>query len=578
MYKKVLLLLFLIAVSIVIFINDDTKVIIFGIAVFLIGMFFMEDGFKIFSGGYLENILKNSTSTLFKSISTGVISTSIIQSSSLISIIVISFLGAGLISLGGAIGVVFGSNLGTTTTAWIISLFGVKVHIASFAMPMLILGVILKFSSNKNLNGLGYVLIGLGFVFLGISYMKDGFETLKDGMNLANYAIQGPLGVFVYVLLGMIATVIIQSSSATLALIITALATNQIVYVNAIELAIGANIGTTITAILGSLASNENGKRLAVAHFIFNMVTAFFAIVFLSQLSNIVLFISEFFNIAKDDFVMQLAIFHTLFNVIGILLVAPFTKRLVKFLETLFVKKNISIYTRAIYLETNHKDVPSIALNALTKEMDRLYDSSIEVISHSLNLHRHDYLGKDNYKKIVILNHDYIDTDVDDFYKKRMKYLYGDIMYYATIYEENMNFEQKNDVAKIKLVCRDLVEAVKDIKHLQKNLNKYIISPNTNIKKQYSKLRLNIVNIIYLMEKLKDCENQQDYNKKIIKSKEKLERLDYIKNKKIDKLIRNNLIDSNMATSLINDSKYTIDIAKKISNAAKVICLKRKYL
>lgn len=578
MYKKVLLLLFLIAVSIVIFINDDTKVIIFGIAVFLIGMFFMEDGFKIFSGGYLENILKNSTSTLFKSISTGVISTSIIQSSSLISIIVISFLGAGLISLGGAIGVVFGSNLGTTTTAWIISLFGVKVQIGSFAMPMLILGVILKFSSNKNLNGLGFILIGLGFVFLGISYMKDGFETLKDGMNLANYAIQGPLGVFVYVLLGMIATVIIQSSSATLALIITALATNQIVYVNAIELAIGANIGTTITAILGSLASNENGKRLAVAHFIFNMVTAFVAIVFLNQLSSIVLLISEFFNIAKDDYVMQLAIFHTLFNVIGILLLVPFTKRLVKFLETLFVKKNISIYTRAIYLETNHKDVPSIALNALTKEMDRLYDSSIEVISHSLNLHRHDYLGKDNYKKIVILNHDYIDTDVDDFYKKRMKYLYGDIMYYATIYEENMNFEQKNDVAKIKLVCRDLVEAVKDIKHLQKNLNKYIISPNTNIKKQYSKLRLNIVNIIYLMEKLKDCENQQDYNKKIIKSKEKLERLDYIKNKKIDKLIRNNLIDSNMATSLINDSKYTIDIAKKISNAAKVICLKRKYL
>jgi len=578
MYKKVLLLLFLITVSIVIFINDDTKVIIFGIAVFLIGMFFMEDGFKIFSGGYLENILKNSTSTLFKSISTGLISTSIIQSSSLISIIVISFLGAGLISLGGAIGVVFGSNLGTTTTAWIISLFGVKVHIASFAMPMLILGVILKFSSNKNLNGLGYVLIGLGFVFLGISYMKDGFETLKEGLNLANYALQGPLGVFVYVFLGMIATVIIQSSSATLALIITALATNQIIYINAIELAIGANIGTTITAILGSLASNENGKRLAVAHFVFNMVTAFVAIVFLSQLSNIVLFISEFFNIAKDDYVMQLAIFHTLFNVIGILLVAPFTKRLVKFLETLFVKKNVSIYTRAIYLETNHKDVPSIALNALTKEMDRLYDIAIEVISHSLNLHRHDYLGKDNYKKIVILNHDYIDTDVDDFYKKRMKYLYGDIMYYATIYEENMDFEQKSDVAKIKLVCRDLVEAVKDIKHLQKNLKKYIISPNTNIKKQYSKLRLNIVNIIYLMEKLKDCENQEDYNEKIIKSKEKLERLDYIKNKKIDKLIRNNLIDSNMATSLINDSKYTIDIAKKISNAAKVICLKRKYL
>jgi len=578
MYKKLLFIAFLIFVSILIFINDDSKVIIFGIAIFLIGMFFMEDGFKIFSGGFLEKVLQNSTNNLLKSISTGIITTSIIQSSSLISIIVISFSGAGLISLSGAIGVIFGSNIGTTATTWLVSLFGLKINIASFAMPMLIIGVIFKFISHKTLNGIGYVLIGLGFVFLGISYMKEGFETLKDGINLANYAMEGYLGVIVYVLIGMFATVILQSSSATLALIITALATNQIIYINALELAIGANIGTTITAVLGSLASNENGKRLAVAHLIFNAVTAIFAIIFLYQLEEVVLNISEAFGIAKDNYVLQLAIFHTLFNIIGVLLVVPFTKKLVEFLNGLFIVEKKSIYTRAIYLEMNHKDVPSVALNALTKEMDRLYDSSIEVISHSLNLHRHDYFGKENLRKIVLSNHELIDTDVDDFYNKRIKYLYSDIMYYATIYEENMDFEQKNDVAKIKLVCRDLVEAIKDIKNLQKNLNKYIDSPNKNIKKQYNKLRFNIINIINLLEKLKDCENEKDYNEKIIKSKDKLDKLDYIKNRRIDKLIRNNLIDSNMATSLINDSKFTINIAKKISNVAKVICLKRKYL
>lgn len=578
MYKKVLFSLLILTLGFFIFDNENTKVIIFGIAIFLIGMFFMEDGFKAFSGGFLENILEKSTNNLFKAITTGVLTTSVIQSSSLISIIVISFLSAGVISLSGAIGVIFGSNLGTTTTAWIVSIFGVKIDIASFSMPMLIFGVVLKFTSNKVLNGIGFILIGLGFVFLGISYMKEGFETLKEGLDLASFAIEGYLGVVVYVLIGMAATVIIQSSSATLALIITALATSQIVYVNALELAIGANIGTTITAILGSLASNENGKRLAVAHFIFNIVTAIFAIVFLHQLSSVVLSISNFMGLASDDYVMQLAIFHTLFNIIGILLVAPFTNQLVKFLEKLFVKDSVSLYLRAEYLELNYKEVPTLALRALTQELDRFYANCIEVISHSLNLHRHDFIGKEHLRQIIKSKKDILQTDVDDFYNKKIKYLYGDIMYYATIYEENMDYEQKSDVSKIKLACRDLVEAVKDVKHLQKNLNKYLRSPNENIQREYNKLRLNIANMINLIDKLKDCENKKDYNDKLNRSKDKLERLDYIKTKRIDKLIRNNQIDSAMATSLINDSNFTIDIVKKISNVAKIICLKSKYL
>lgn len=578
MYRKVLFSILALSLAYFIFDNENAKVIVFGIAIFLIGMFFMEDGFKAFSGGFLERILEKSTNNLFKAISTGVLTTSIIQSSSLISIIVISFLSAGVISLTGAIGVIFGSNLGTTTTAWIVSIFGVKIDIASFSMPMLIFGVVLKFTSNKTLNGLGYILMGLGFVFLGISYMKEGFETLKEGLNLASFAMEGYLGVVVYVLIGMVATVIIQSSSATLALIITALATSQIVYINALELAIGANIGTTITAVLGSLASNENGKRLAVAHFIFNIVTAIFAIIFLHQLAGVVLFLSGVVGLSNDDYVMQLAIFHTLFNIIGILLVAPFTKQLVNYLEKLFIKDSVSLYIRAEYLELAHKDVPQIAMKSLTKELDRFYANCIEVISHSLNLHRHEFIGKEHIRKIIKDKKDILETDVDDFYNKKIKYLYGDIMYYATIYEENMDYEQKSDVSKIKFACRDLVEAVKDVKHLQKNLNKYLRSPNENIQREYNKLRLNIANMINIMDKLKDCENKKDYNDKLVKSKDKLKRLDYIKNKKIDKLIRNNQIDSNMATSLINDSNFTIDIAKKISNVAKIICLKSKYL
>ena len=122
---------------------------------------------------------------------------------------------------------------------------------------MLIFGVIMQFSKHHTYKGLGSVLIGLGFIFLGIAYMKEGFETLKQGLDLAEYAMEGYLGVFVYILFGAVATVVIQSSSATMAIIITALATGQIDYINALSLAIGANIGTTVTAALGALASNR---------------------------------------------------------------------------------------------------------------------------------------------------------------------------------------------------------------------------------------------------------------------------------------------------------------------------------
>ena len=263
---------FMLVLAYIVFSSDDYKIIIGGIAIFLIGMIFMDDGFKLFSGGALEKLLAKSTKTLPRSIGTGFVATSIMQSSSLVSIIIISFLSAGLMSLSGAIGVIFGSNIGSTTTAWIISSFGVKIDMAVYAMPMIIFGVGFKLSDKHTLKGFGNVLIGLGFIFLGIEYMKDGFETLKNGIDLSSFQMEGYLGALVYILVGIVATVVIQSSAATMAIIITALVSGQIIYINAIELAIGANIGTTITAILGAMTSNSNGKRLALAHLIFNLV------------------------------------------------------------------------------------------------------------------------------------------------------------------------------------------------------------------------------------------------------------------------------------------------------------------
>ncbi|MGE3611926.1 MAG: Na/Pi symporter, partial [Sulfurimonas sp.] len=239
MLRKYYFQFFLLSLAFVLFYGGHYTLIIAGIAIFLVGMLFMEEGFGLFSGGVLESVLQASTDTLAKAIGTGFVATAIMQSSSLVSIIVISFLSAELITLSGAIGVVFGSNIGSTTTAWIISAFGVKIDIATFAMPMVIFGVVLKFAQSKSYQGFGKILLGLGFVFLGIDYMKDGFEVLQQRFDISKFAVEGYIGALVYVSLGVVATVVMQSSAATMALVITALAANQIIYINALELAIG---------------------------------------------------------------------------------------------------------------------------------------------------------------------------------------------------------------------------------------------------------------------------------------------------------------------------------------------------
>lgn len=577
MFKKYYYYIFLFLLALVLFYKHDYKIIIAGVAIFLIGMTFMEDGFKFFSGGVLEGVLQVSTETLPKAIGTGFLATAIMQSSSLVSIIIISFLSAELITLSGAIGVIFGSNIGSTTTAWIVSSFGLKIDIASFAMPMIIFGTVLKFSQSKNYHGVANILLGLGFIFLGIDYMKDGFEVLQSKLDLSKYALDGYLGALIYILLGVVATVIMQSSAATMAIIITALATNQIIYINALELAIGANIGTTITAILGALSSNSNGKRVAAAHLIFNLTTAFVAIIFLYQLKDFTEVLASKIGIGDSNYAMKLALFHTIFNILGVLLVAPFTKKLVKYLETLFIEANI--YTlKPLYLDKVVINVPDAAIEAIKKETIRLYDSAIEAISHSISLHRHEFIKSPDIQSVVKNSQININTNVDEFYAKKIKSLYSDIIYYATLSQENMNQESQNHVYDLKLASREIIEAIKNVRDLQKNIYYYSKSKNSYVKDEYNNIRTYIAKTIDTINMLREHEDEIDVLSSIELLRENIKALDNIKNSRIDTLIRENKIDSKMATSLINDSSFAYEVAQKLLQAATILWIKDRDL
>ncbi|NOQ78177.1 MAG: Na/Pi cotransporter family protein [Gammaproteobacteria bacterium] len=558
--------------------NENAKTIIAGIAIFLIGMHYMENGFKLFSGGALEAILEKFTSTTPKAIGTGFLATAVVQSSSLVSVIIISFLSAELIGLSSAVGVVFGSNIGTTTTAWLVSSLGLKIKIAQYALPMLIFGVIMQFSKHNTYKGLGNVLIGLGFIFLGIAYMKEGFETLKEGLHLAEYAMAGYLGIFVYIFFGAVATVVIQSSSATMAIIITALATGQIDYINALSLAIGANIGTTVTAVLGALASNKNGKRLAVAHFIFNIITGLIAIVFIYQLKDIVDAIAPILSISESNYAMKLALFHTIFNVIGVMVVSPFIQHLVKFLETLFVKHEEG-RGQPKYLTDEVMEIPASALEALRKETIHLYDKSLEAIVHAMNLHRKEIFSDEEIQEIVERSNLKIDIDIDKVYQNDIKNLYSEILRYSSKSQAYMDMEGNNRVYELKLTARNIIEMVKDIRELQKNLNSFTKSKNWFMIHEYNELRKELITIFRRIEEIRHNEiDATEIMTQLQVLKEKAADNEFALNKNIDALIRDHKIDSKMASSLINDVGFTHSISKKLLSTAAVLWVKDELI
>ena len=574
MLQKILLPTILLILGYGFWISPNFKEIAAGVAIFLFGMLSLEEGFKAFSGGVLEKILQKSTDKLYKSIGFGFVATAIMQSSSLVSVLTISFLGAGLIGLTQGIGIILGANIGTTTGAWLMAGFGLKVKISAYAMPMLAFGVILIFQKSKSLKGIGYVLAGLGFLFLGIHYMKEGFEAFKDSVDLASLSVDGLKGLFIFIGVGILATVIMQSSHATIVLILAALSVQQITYENALALTIGANIGTTITAIIGSLSSNINGKRLAGAHFIFNVVTAAVAVVLMNQIIYSVDIISDFLGIGSDNHTLKLAVFDSLFKIVGVLIFVPFIKNLVDFLERILKdkhKSNVQSFDTAQYLNESVLEVPNTAMAAIINETKHLYINAFEIIAHGLNLKRANIISDMPLKDVIKDKYTQGSVDIDEFYQHRIKGIYGEIIDFTTLAQSKMSPKDIEELYALKLASRDIVEAVKDTKHLQKNLIKYDKSSNKHIKQQYDSIKIGLAELLRNVDAVSKTNKEDDIILLLSKVKIQMQRYDVLANGTLDKLIRNNLISNEMATSLMNDSTYAYAISKHFIAMAEVI-------
>lgn len=353
-----------------------------GIGLFLLGMGLMTDGLKLAAGPALEHILREWTRTRLRGLFSGVLVTGVVQSSTAVTVATIGFVNAGLLSLGQSMWVIFGSNVGTTMTGWLVALIGFKFKVELFALPMIGVGMLLRLTGENTRRGaIGLALAGFGTLFLGIDVLSNGFLGMQSRFDLQDMVMAGPAGVILPVLAGFVLTVLMQSSSAAMAIVLTATAAG-IPLATAAAAVIGVNVGTTATAIIAAMGATPAARRAAAAHVLFNLLTGVVALLVLAPLLLLVSTLTDVMELPPTPSVL-LAAFHTVFNVLGILLMWPLSARLERFLQRAF-RTQEEDEGRLHNLDANVLGVPALAVQALAMEVARVGNFSRRMLAASL--------------------------------------------------------------------------------------------------------------------------------------------------------------------------------------------------
>lgn len=352
-----------------------------GIGLFLLGMGLMTDGLKFAAGPALESILAHSTKTRLRGLMSGILVTAFVQSSSAVTVAAIGFVNAGLLTLGQSIWVLFGANVGTTMTGWLVALVGLKFKIELLALPLIGIGMALQLTGKgKRRGALGQTLAGFGILFLGIDMLKESFSGLSTDFKLP--AGEGVADALVQVLIGIALTVLMQSSSASLAIVLTAAQGGLLTAQGAAAVVIGANVGTTVTALIASMGATPNAKRAAAAHILFNILTGAVALLLLPWLVTAIGMAGEALELGTAP-AAKLALFHTTFNLLGVVLVWPIAAHMVPFLEKRF-RTTEEDESRPRYLDANVAAVPTLALNALEREVQRMGSIALRMMRDAM--------------------------------------------------------------------------------------------------------------------------------------------------------------------------------------------------
>jgi phosphate:Na+ symporter len=555
-----------------------------GLALFLFGMQCMEEGLRDLAGGQLEQWLGQSTSTPFKGLMFGVWGTMLLQSSTLVALLTIAFVSSGLIQLVGGIAILFGANLGATSGIWLLAIAGHGFSLAPIALPILVFGVLASFIGPRS-KAAGRILLGVGFIFLGIDEIKQGFTSFDHGLDSLDYQIDGVLGSLLFIAIGVLITVLLQSSHAALMLTLTALATGQVDLRQSLEITIGSNIGSSITtAFIGSLGGNRSGQRLAMAHVVFNLATASLSFVFLAPLAWLVQFAAQITGLGNNPLI-QLPMFHTLFNALGVLLFWPWQQQLAacltRWLPDRPEPKVLTAApgspqaaperTRARYLNERALDSANAAASAVVQELKHLGRLSIEVICRAL------YLPADQLPRLAAepqLLHTVPDTfalDAEQLYQQHIKGVYSELLSFMGRLDQALDEEHQQFWVACHITALQLVEAVKDAKHLQKNLGHYMGAPPSMTRDAYLELRNQLLRVLHQVHDLATSPlPDQTWLERLQNLAEGAAHFDGDFRLRLFSQVRNSQLDGLQTSSLMIDLGYVSRIIQSLHNALMI--------
>ena len=434
-----------------------------GLGIFLFGMHELEASLDVLGGKTFKRFLRNSTKKPIYAVFTGAFSTAVLQSSSVVTLMLLAFVGAGIISFQNSIGVVLGANLGTTFTGWLVAIFGFSFKIEAFSLPLIAVGSLGRAftSSKEKLLHTFQLIAGFGFLFFGLDFMKSSIDELASQIDISQFANYGN---FVFLLVGLIFTAIVQSSSATIVIALSMLNAGIIPFVAAGSLIIGANLGTTVTIIIGSLGKGFVAKkRVAFAHLFFNIITA--AVAF-PILSLVVWFIQDVLDV--DNPLYALTAFHTIFNVIGVLIFLPFIKPFARFLERLVKDKKVTI---AEYISKLLPNDPEASIAALEKEVGHLMETVIQLNAHALQMSGTGILKREHdaaaNQKLRWLEKRSFISIYQEIKNLEMEILH----FYSELQKQKINEVEAERLSEFMSAVRNLIYSAKSMKDILHNIN-----------------------------------------------------------------------------------------------------------
>jgi phosphate:Na+ symporter len=329
-----------------------------GLGLFLLGMTVMTEGLRELAGDALRRALARFTKNPVTGAATGTVSTALIQSSSATTVMAVGFVGAGLLTFPQALGIIFGANIGTTITGWLVALLGFKLSLTDIVMPLIFVGALMRLFGKRKISVWGYALAGFGLVFAGIAMLQSGMEGFKDVVTPESFPPNTWLGRLLLVLIGVAITLVTQSSSAGVATAITAVHVGNITLAQAAALVIGMDVGTTVTAAMAAVGGNTDARRTGLAHVIYNLMTGSGAFVLLP----IYIWGWDRFapSAARSDPEIALVAFHTLFNAIGVFAALPFTNQFAALIVKLIPVRGSTLTRR---LDVSFLKEPSVAID-----------------------------------------------------------------------------------------------------------------------------------------------------------------------------------------------------------------------